>query len=167
MTTMDLLCEVSLGGAFLECAGSVERSRVSFLRRKCESNGDSDEKCNLCAGHFAAPLVSDTLIIEGTRERAGGNRTAIHRLCNRRQDVSIKRAPTEADALFDLCWLLFADRCHILVGLFARDVDVLSDSRDGCFSCARGCLYDRTFFVRAANDVEALFRESREGAAND
>ena len=63
--------------------------------------------------------------------------------------------------------LLLADHCHILVGLFARDVDILSDSRDGGFSCARGCLYDLTFFVGAANDVEALFRESREGAAND
>ena len=55
-----------------------------------------------------------------------------------------------------MCCLLLADHCHIRVGLFTRDVDVLSDSRDSGFSCARGCLYDRTFFVRAANDVEAL-----------
>jgi hypothetical protein len=80
---------------------------------------------------------------------------------------STKRAPTEAGALFDVYCLLLADHCHILVGLFARDVDLLADSRHGGFSCARGCLYDRTLFVRAANDVEALFRESREGVAND
>jgi hypothetical protein len=64
--------------------------------------------------------------------------------------------------------LLLADHCHIGIGLFAGDVNVLAHSRHGSFSCARGHVNDCAFFVRAANDVEALFAsESWEGAANN
>ena len=54
MTTIDLLHDVGPDGAFLELAGSVERSRISLLYGECKSNCASDEKPNLCAGHVTA-----------------------------------------------------------------------------------------------------------------
>ena len=54
MTTIDLLHDVGPDGAFLECAGSVERSRISLLYGECKSKCASDEKPNLCAGHVTA-----------------------------------------------------------------------------------------------------------------
>jgi hypothetical protein len=55
MTTIDLLHDVGPDGAFLKCAGSVERSRIGLLYRQCKSKCASDEKRNLCAGHVIAP----------------------------------------------------------------------------------------------------------------
>ena len=60
MTTIGLLQEVGPDGVFLECAGSVERSRISLLYRECKSKCGSDESLNLYVGHVTALPKGET-----------------------------------------------------------------------------------------------------------
>ena len=56
-----------------------------------------------------------------------------------------------------------ADHRYIGLGLFAGEIDVLSDFLDLSFRRAREHVYDHAFSVRAANNVELLRSESWQG----